>query len=103
MRLALNFLIVALVSSFILSCSSTTTSKTTTVKSAAHENVVDRDYQDKDYYESETPEEVFTETTTTKESSDASCGGIISCTFEGVGFVLALPFRLVAGLIDVIF
>lgn len=103
MQSSLKFLTVALLCSFVVSCSSTTTSKTTTVKSSAHESAVDRDYEDRGYYAERSPEEVLTENTTTEESASASCGGVLSCTFEGIGYVLALPFRLVAGLIDVIF
>lgn len=43
------------------------------------------------------------ETVTEKESSGPWCGGILSCSFEGIGWVLALPFRLAGGVIDVIF
>ena len=50
-----------------------------------------------------TPTRTITEKTETTTETAESCGGVISCTVEGVGYVLALPFRLMGGLIDVIF
>lgn len=38
-----------------------------------------------------------------EESSGGGCGGVLSCTVDGVGWVLALPFRLVGGIIGFIF
>ena len=49
------------------------------------------------------PSHIVTETKETTTENNNSCGGIISCTAEGVGFLLALPFRLIGGVIDVIF
>ena len=37
------------------------------------------------------------------DDDDDGCGGILSCTVDGVGFVLALPFKIIGGLISVIF
>jgi hypothetical protein len=41
------------------------------------------------------------ETTTTTETHEP--GGILSGTVDAIGWVLALPFRLVGGLISIIF
>lgn len=41
--------------------------------------------------------------TTTESSSGIGCSGILTCTVEGIGFILSLPFRLIVGLFDVIF
>lgn len=47
---------------------------------------------------------VVTETTQTETtSSGAGCSGVLSCTFAGIGWVIALPFRIVAGVIELIF
>ena len=43
-----------------------------------------------------------TEVTEEKESSDG-CGGVLSCIVDGVGEIIALPFRLVGGLFRAIF
>jgi uncharacterized lipoprotein YajG len=44
-----------------------------------------------------------TETTEVERSSTESNGGVISGTIDIIGKTLALPFRAVGGLIDVIF
>ena len=47
---------------------------------------------------------VVTETTKTETTtSGPGCSGVLSCTFAGLGWVIALPFRLVAGVIELIF
>lgn len=47
---------------------------------------------------------VVTETTKTETStSGPGCSGILSCTFAGLGWVIALPFRIIAGAIELIF
>ena len=47
---------------------------------------------------------VVTETTQTETtSSGVGCSGVLSCTFAGLGWVIALPFRLIAGVIELIF
>jgi hypothetical protein len=38
-----------------------------------------------------------------KEEGRQGCGGILSCTVDGVGFLVALPFKLVGGLLSAIF
>ncbi len=49
--------------------------------------------------------EVTTKTSSTTEESSSSggCGGILSCTVDAVGAVIAFPFKLVGGLITAIF
>lgn len=51
------------------------------------------------------PGTVVTEKTETGTESDSGigCSGVISCTFHGLGWVIALPFRAVAGAIELIF
>jgi hypothetical protein len=70
-------------------CSSTTTTKTTTTR----KEPIDYNRQ---------PIEVV-ETQEVTETESSSCGGILGCTVEGVGLILALPFKAVGLLIDVIF
>ena len=49
-------------------------------------------------------EKVVTETTEkTESSSGLGCSGVLSCTFHALGWVIALPFRLIAGGIELIF
>lgn len=51
---------------------------------------------------SEDPTVVTTETETVVVEDDG-CHGVLSCTTDFVGEVIALPFRLVGGLIRIIF
>jgi hypothetical protein len=95
-----SILLVALIAP-ISGCSSTRTSSTTTVHT--EEGATSPSRRDSDQ---QAPTKVVTEkteTVTEKENSGPWCGGILSCTVEGIGWVLALPFRLVGGAIDVIF
>ena len=46
---------------------------------------------------------VRTETTTTEKEHEGPHLGVISGTIHAIGWVLALPFRIVGGLIRVIF
>ena len=46
---------------------------------------------------------VHTETKTTEQETSGPSGGILSSTINAIGFVLALPFKLVGGLIELIF
>jgi hypothetical protein len=52
----------------------------------------------------EPPRTVKTTTTseTTSEKS-GGCGGLLSCTVDVAGAIIALPFKIVGALIDVIF
>ena len=45
------------------------------------------------------------ETSVTEEEHDEndSCGGVLSCTVDFLGDVIAFPFRLVGGLVTAIF
>jgi hypothetical protein len=77
-------------------CTSTRTTSTTTVKTQ----------ETSEAPSPQPPTKVVTEkseTVTDKGSATPWCGGLLSCTVEGVGWVLALPFRLVGGVIDVLF
>jgi len=49
------------------------------------------------------PVTVEHQTTTTETTDTGGCGGVLSCTVEVTGEVIALPFRAVAGLVRVIF
>lgn len=53
-------------------------------------------------YNEDTPA-TKTITTSTETEESASCGGILSCTVDGIGTVIALPFRLVGAIIGIIF
>jgi hypothetical protein len=44
-----------------------------------------------------------TETRETVTESDDGCGGVLSCTVDVVGEIIALPFRAVGALFDAIF
>ncbi len=70
----------------LMSCSSTTTTTKTDVK----RRPVDQEY-------------IEETTTETKTEESSSCGGILTCTIDGIGTILGLPFRIVGGLFDIIF
>ena len=92
----LSFIGTVLMVFLVFGCSSTTTTKTTTVSTQpAYNASANPEYRAE-------PVVHTTETVETEETS-ASCGGVIGCTVEVVGTVLALPFRAVGLLIDVIF
>ncbi len=38
-----------------------------------------------------------------KEETSSGCSGVIGCTLEVTGDIIAFPFRLIGGLIDFIF
>lgn len=70
-----------------IGCSSSTTTTTRTVDRPQDDGTVQR------------------ETTTTEhtDSDDGPHFGILSGTVKAIGFVLALPFKIVGGLISIIF
>ncbi|HTO69721.1 MAG TPA: hypothetical protein VMR31_07645 [Myxococcota bacterium] len=69
-----------------LACSTTKTTTTTTrVPSSSDPNVTEQE----------------TTTTTTKE--EPGCSGVLSCTVDFVGDVIAFPFRLVGGVVRALF
>jgi hypothetical protein len=49
------------------------------------------------------PTVVEHQTTTTETTSSGGCGGVLSCTVDVTGEVIALPFRAVGGLVSAIF
>ncbi len=51
------------------------------------------------------PGTVVTEKTETVTTSDSGvgCSGVLSCTFHALGWVIALPFKAVGGVIELIF
>jgi len=49
------------------------------------------------------PPVVERQTTTTETTSAGGCGGVLSCTVDVTGEVVALPFRAVGGLLSAIF
>jgi hypothetical protein len=44
-----------------------------------------------------------TTTTESHSSSDGGCGGILSCTFDTLGTIIAFPFRVVGSVFEAIF
>ena len=86
----LTFLTLALCLVTTVGCSrSTTTTETTTTRPVA----------------SSEPGDVATTQTTEKTvtTEDGGCGGVLSCTVDVVGEVIALPFRAVGALFRAIF
>jgi hypothetical protein len=52
---------------------------------------------------SRSPTVVEHQTTTTETTSSGGCGGVLSCTVDVTGEVIALPFRAVGGVLSAIF
>jgi hypothetical protein len=50
-----------------------------------------------------TGETVVERTEVEREVDDSGCGGIVSCTVDFAGDVIAFPFKLVGGLFQAIF
>ncbi len=69
-------------------CSSS--SKTVTTETASHDPYSDRTVE-------------HTTTTTEVEKDDGGCGGVLSCTVNVLGEIIALPFRAVGALVSAIF
>lgn len=86
---------VFIISLTISGCTSTTKTETSVKREPVYQFDSDRKSYDTDHI-------VETKTVETKEEA-AECGGILSCTVDGVGYVLALPFKAVGFLIGVIF
>jgi hypothetical protein len=87
--LALTFLLSA---SAPLGCASETRTTTTTTT---------REPADPDSPVDSRPQ--VSHTSTTVEKSDDPCGGVLSCTVDFVGDVIAFPFRLVGAVFRAIF
>lgn len=68
-------------------CSSSTTKTTRTVERPVEGSTSEREVV----------------TTTESESSGGGGGGVVSSTINAIGFVLALPFKIVGGIIEFIF
>jgi hypothetical protein len=71
----------------LAACSTTTktTTTTTSVPSSSDPNAVEE------------------RTTTTTTKSGPGCSGVLSCTVDFVGDVIAFPFRLVGGVVKALF
>lgn len=82
---ALLFICLGLVSLEQTACTSKRTTSETTVVDASGPRTVER-----------------TTTTETETDSDG-CGGVLSCTIDAIGTVIALPFKAVGALIGAIF
>ncbi len=83
------FVVIMSVSCFPLSsCSSNRSTVTTETRSVGSEG-------------NEKVEVTKTEENTDKESN--SCAGVLSCTVDFLGDVIAFPFRLVGGLVQAVF
>lgn len=57
-------------------------------------------YSNPPYSDSSTTE---TKTVTENEEKDDGCGGVLSCTVDVVGDVIALPFKAVGYLVSAVF
>ncbi len=93
------FILLLLVGSIGMGCSSvsktTRTEKETTVTHPADQTATTFHPTEKTVVEKET--------TTETEAQSAGGGGVLSTTVDVVGEILALPFRIVAGLLRAIF
>ena len=78
----------------ILSSCSHTTSRETTSVTREEPATSGEDAQ---------PKTIVIEKTETVTETEETCGGILSCTVDVIGTVIALPFRAVGFLIGVIF
>ncbi len=78
----------------ILSGCSHTTSRETTSVTREEPAIVRENAQ---------PKTIVIEKTETVTETEETCGGILSCTVDVIGTVLALPFKAVGFLIGVIF
>lgn len=54
-------------------------------------------------YPAESTHRTVETTTTTTEDSDEGCGGVLSCTVDVIGSIIALPFKAVGALVGAIF
>lgn len=81
----------------IVGCSA----KKRAVSAAAHEVVAQRDGEGGDSDDAPWRANETTEMSTDQMGS--FCSGALGCTIEGIGWVLALPFRALVGLVDVLF
>lgn len=79
--------LIAILLSFSLNACADTTTRTETETTVSHDGAI------------------ATETTrsTTTESDTDSCDGILSCTVDTLGSIIALPFKAVGALVDAIF
>ena len=80
----------------ILSCASGCASHTRTVRTDVVTTPEGRVY-------SSEPVVVEHQTTTTETTDRGGCGGVLSCTVDVAGEVVALPFRAVGGVLSAIF
>jgi hypothetical protein len=104
LKFALKLCCIVLIVVGLTSCSSS--KKVTTTEEiipATHETSVDGAAADSDT--GRPVQRQATKKVTTVEETDegSDCGGVLSCTFEVVGDIIALPFRAIAGLIQFIF
>ncbi len=81
----MRYLILSLILISLLACSRTTSEKSVTVSGGGG-----------DYSRTEV------ETTKTTDTS-SDCGGVLSCTIDVLGEIIALPFRAVGALAKAIF
>ena len=97
MKKFLPFILVSLLTFNLQGCSSkeTTSTQTVTEESVPNSEVIEADRHSKKV--------IVTETKTEVKEDGPYCRGILGCTFEVTGDIIAFPFRLVGGLIDLIF
>ena len=60
-------------------------------------------YPDERSHEHTEVQQKTTEVTTTEDNDNDSCGGVLSCVVEGVGEIIAFPFKLIGSLFSIIF
>lgn len=92
-------LTLSLTNASLSGCSSTTTKSTVTRQETAPAAASDGSAA------ADKGSTVVTEKTetVTESNSGAGCSGVLSCTFAGVGWVIALPFRIIAGAVELVF
>lgn len=89
----LNVALAALLcTSMVSGCSQSRTEKETTVTRT--EDPV---------YEGERTTQTTTTHTSETETENTECGGVLSCTVDVIGSIIALPFKAVGALIGAIF
>lgn len=94
-------LALSLMSASLPGCSSTTTKSTVTRQETVPAPVAASDSS----AAADKGSTVVTEKTETVTESDSGigCSGVLSCTFHGLGWVIALPFRIIAGAVELVF
>lgn len=96
-RVFLSLSVALLITSFASGCGA----KKRAVAAATHEVVAQRDDGESDV--DDQPHRVNETTEMSTDQMGSFCSGVLSCTIEGIGWVLALPLRGIVGLFDALF